>query len=130
MQEFVFLVPGSLGARTGGSIYDRRMVDGLSRLGWWIDVRPLHGAFPRPSDDVVREIARMMTLIQSGSTVVVDGLVFGALAEVVEREAERLRFVAIVHLPLALEVGLDRETAARLEAGGRRALAAARLVIV
>jgi glycosyltransferase involved in cell wall biosynthesis len=47
----------------------------------------------------------------------------------VEREASRLRIVALVHLPLAAAIGLDRETAERLEASERRALAAAALVV-
>ena len=49
---------------------------------------------------------------------------------VVEREAARLRIVALVHLPLADEIGIDTETAARLEASERRALAAVSLAVV
>ena len=54
---------------------------------------------------------------------VVDGLALGAMPEVIEREALRLRIVALVHLPLAADVSIDRETATRLEASERRALA-------
>jgi glycosyltransferase involved in cell wall biosynthesis len=49
---------------------------------------------------------------------------------VVEREAERLEIVALVHHPLADEVGLSRADAARLEASERRALGVARRVVV
>jgi glycosyltransferase involved in cell wall biosynthesis len=48
----------------------------------------------------------------------------------IEHEASRLRIVALVHLPLAAEIGIDPETAARLETSERRALAAAALVVV
>jgi glycosyltransferase involved in cell wall biosynthesis len=48
----------------------------------------------------------------------------------VEREARRLRIVALIHLPLAAEIGLSQEMAARREASERRAIAAASLVIV
>jgi glycosyltransferase involved in cell wall biosynthesis len=37
--------------------------------------------------------------------------------------------VALIHLPLAAEIGLDRETAVRLKASERRALAAVDLVV-
>jgi glycosyltransferase involved in cell wall biosynthesis len=52
------------------------------------------------------------------------------MAEIIVREASRLPVVALVHLPLAAAIGLDREDAARFEDGERRALAAAALVVV
>jgi glycosyltransferase involved in cell wall biosynthesis len=48
----------------------------------------------------------------------------------VERESSRLRIVALIHLPLAAEIGIPQDVAARLEASERRAIAAASLVIV
>jgi glycosyltransferase involved in cell wall biosynthesis len=64
------------------------------------------------------------------ATVVIDGLALGAMPEQIEREACRLRIVALVHLPLGCEVGLDAAAAAHLRAGERRAVVASRLVIV
>src|SRR5207237_10172688 len=63
-------------------------------------------------------------------SVVVAGMAFGALPDLAQREAARLRLVALVHLPLAAEVGIDAETASRLEAAERRALASAARVVV
>ena len=60
----------------------------------------------------------------------VDGLALGAMPAEVEREASRLRIVALIHLPLAAEIGIGQDVAARLEASERRAIAAASLVIV
>jgi glycosyltransferase involved in cell wall biosynthesis len=68
--------------------------------------------------------------IRDGAIAVVDGLALGALPDEIEREAARLRVVALIHLPLAEEIGLDRETAARLKASERRALSAVALVVV
>jgi glycosyltransferase involved in cell wall biosynthesis len=48
----------------------------------------------------------------------------------IEREARRLRIAGLIHLPLAAEIGIGRDMAARLEASERRAIAAAALVIV
>ena len=63
-------------------------------------------------------------------TVLFDGLALGAMPEQVIYEASRLKIVALVHLPLAAEVGLDRETADALDLSERRALAAVSLIVV
>jgi glycosyltransferase involved in cell wall biosynthesis len=57
-------------------------------------------------------------------------LAFGAMPDVIAREATRLRIVALMHLPLAATFGLDRDTAARFDVDERRALHAAALVVV
>jgi glycosyltransferase involved in cell wall biosynthesis len=62
--------------------------------------------------------------------VVVDGLALGAMPVQAECEARRLRIVALIHLPLAAEIGIGQDLAARLEASERRAIAAAVRVIV
>jgi glycosyltransferase involved in cell wall biosynthesis len=62
--------------------------------------------------------------------VVVDGLAFGALPDEAAAERSRLALVALVHHPLALETGLDAGQAAALDASERRALTAARQVVV
>ena len=72
----------------------------------------------------------MLASIPSGGSVLIDGLALGAMPEQIEREASRLKVIALVHMPLAAEVGIDPEVAAALEAGERRALAAAALIVV
>jgi glycosyltransferase involved in cell wall biosynthesis len=124
------VVPGSIETRTGGSIYGRRMAGALGARGWTIDVAELDGAFPQPGRTALDGAGRVLAAIPDRSIVLVDGLAFGAMPSEVVREASRLRFAAIVHLPLAAEAGLDAATAARLEASETRALAAAALVIV
>jgi glycosyltransferase involved in cell wall biosynthesis len=130
MPEIAVLVPGRLQTRTGGYEYDRRMIAGLRDRGWTVDVRELDAGFPHPTVAARDDAARQLAMIPDGTTVLIDGLAFGSLPVEVEREASRLQIVALVHLPLAAEIGLDRETAARLEASERRALAAAAGVVV
>jgi glycosyltransferase involved in cell wall biosynthesis len=130
MRSLVFLVPGRLATLTGGSIYDRRMVDGLRGRGWSVDVRELDEGFPRPSTQALDHAARTLASLADGSTVIVDGLALGAIPEVLRPHAERLKLVALVHLPLAAEVGLDASVARELEASERRALQSARAVVV
>jgi glycosyltransferase involved in cell wall biosynthesis len=106
------------------------MADGLRARGWTVDIRELDASFPRPTPAALTEAAGMLAAIPDGTTVIVDGLAFGAMPAEAEREASRLRFVALVHLPLAAEIGISREDAIRFEASERRALAAAGRVIV
>ena len=130
MSRLILIVPGSLAQRTGGYEYDRRMADGLRARGWIVDVRELDGSFPRPTPAALDDVARVLAAIPDGTTVMIDGLAFGAMPSEAEREASRLRLVALVHLPLAAEIGIDAEEAARFEASECRALAAAGRVIV
>ena len=130
IRSLVFLIPGPLESRTGGYEYDRRMIAGLRARGWSIEVRELHGSFPHPTSAALDAAARVLAAIPDRTTVLIDGLALGAMPAEVEREASRLRIVALVHLPLAAEIGITHDMAARLEASERRALAAASLVIV
>jgi glycosyltransferase involved in cell wall biosynthesis len=128
--SFVFIVPGSLDSRTGGYEYDRRIVAGLRARGWSVEVRELDGSFPHPTSAALAGAARALAAIDDRGTVLIDGLALGAMPAEVEREAHRLRIVGLIHLPLAAEIGLSPDMAARLEASERRAIAAASLVIV
>jgi len=130
MSSLVFIVPGSLQSRTGGYEYDRRLIAGLRARGWSIQVHELDDSFPIPTPAARDHAARVLAGIGDGATVLIDGLALGALPDEIERVAARLHVVGLIHLPLAAEIGLDLETAARLKATEQRALAAAALVIV
>ena len=130
MRSVVFIVPGRIDSRTGGTIYDRRMRDGLRGLGWSVEVRELEDSFPYPTPAALQHAAAVLAGVREGARVLVDGLALGAMPAVIEREAGRLRIVALVHLPLAANVSIDRDEAATLATAERRALAAAGLVIV
>ena len=93
-------------------------------------VHELHDSFPFPTAEARTGARRALASIADETLVLADGLAFGALAEEAEREAARLRFVALVHHPLAAETGIDDAAAAALEVSERRALAAARRVVV
>jgi glycosyltransferase involved in cell wall biosynthesis len=128
--RLAFLVPGPIATRTGGFIYDRRMIEGLRQLGWAVDVWELDETFPLPTDAALAHAASVLRTVADGGVVVVDGLALGAMPEFIEREASRLRIAALVHLPLAADVTRDRDTALRLGKSERRALAASALVVV
>jgi len=130
MRSVVLIVPGRLDTPTGGYRYDRCMSEGLRRRGWPVDVRELDQSFPHPTAAALADAARVLSDLPDGTRLLVDGLALGAMPEIIVRESARLRIAALVHLPLSADVGLDPEAASRLEAGERRALTAAALVIV
>ena len=129
-RKLVFVVPGELSSITGGYGYDRQMIAGLRQAGREIDVVALHAGFPWPDAAALADAAQRLAAIADGTQVVVDGLAFGALPDVAEQHAARLRWVALVHHPLALETGLSAQQGRVLFDSERRALAVARGVIV
>ncbi len=129
-RSVVLVVPGDLDSRTGGYIYDRRIVDGLRATGWRVGVERLDESFPRPTSSALAHARDVFAHLPDGTVTVVDSLALGAIAEIVEQHGSRLRIVALVHLPLAADVGIDEDTAARFAAAERRALRAAAVVVV
>jgi glycosyltransferase involved in cell wall biosynthesis len=125
-----FVVPGPLETRTGGYEYDRRIIAGLRGLGWRVTVIEAQGAFPFPSADSLAALRDTLAGVPDAAVVVADGLAMGAAPDQVIEAAGRLRFVALVHHPLARETGLNEARMAALETSERRALAAARAVVV
>ena len=93
-------------------------------------VRRLAEGFPFPDQAALEAADRLLAAVPDGTLVVVDGLALGAMPAQAQAHAARLRLVALVHHPLALETGLDREKAQRLYDSERRALAAVRRVLV
>jgi glycosyltransferase involved in cell wall biosynthesis len=125
-----FVVPGSLRQLTGGYIYDKHIVDGLRRLGYRVAVRKVAERFPSPTAADLAGATRVLASIPKGSVVIVDGLAGGAMPKQIEREAERLRFVALVHHPLAHETGVSQNDAVKLWAHETWTLQHVRHVVV
>ena len=76
-----FVLPGPMNQRTGGYLYDARIVGGLRRLGWGVTVHSIEGTFPDP-DEVARENAEeALRSLPDGARVVIDGLALPALSD-------------------------------------------------
>jgi len=124
------LVPGPLDQRTGGYIYDGRMIDGLGRLGWRVVVHELDGAFPGPDARGCGQLDSTLAAVPAATIALVDGLASGAHPEPIRRHAGRLRLLTLVHHPIADETGRASADRDRLLALERVALAACAGVIV
>ncbi|WP_434621068.1 glycosyltransferase family 4 protein [Tabrizicola sp. M-4] len=127
--QIAFAVPGALNTQTGGSFYDRRLVECLREQGHQVAVLTLPEGFPFPSAEAEAQALDALRSVPAGVPLIVDGLAFGALptAALAGVEAE---IVALVHHPLALETGLDPAEAERLLRQERENLRHARHVLV
>ena len=130
MRNLHVVVPGSLEQRTGGYIYDARIVRGLRDLGWQVTVHNLAGTFPGGDAQARASMTSTLAAMADGTRVVIDGLAMGGLPGSVLAERARLRILSLVHHPLADETGLDAAQRARFAALERDALAACAGVLV
>ena len=117
-----FVVPGSLEQRTGGYLYDARMVHGLRARGWDVVVHNLDGRFPDADPTARDALTDTLKSLPDSSRVIIDGLAMGGLPEPVRAHGGRLRVLGLVHHPLADETGLDADGRARFTALERASL--------
>ena len=122
-------MPGDLATPTGGYRYDGRIIQELERLGWRVDVINVGEGFPFPSAAERANALAVLSMVPAGCPIIVDGLAFGALPEA-GALLSRTPLIALVHLPLALETGLDTIQAAVFRESERAALASAAHVVV
>jgi glycosyltransferase involved in cell wall biosynthesis len=125
------VLPGGVddpGAPSGGNRYDRELCAGLARTR---DVREIAipAPWPYPPASARDALVRALAGLPDGATVLLDGLVAGAVPDVLEPAAARLRVIVLVHLPLGDETGLAAGEAARLGRLERRTLRAATAVV-
>ena len=104
-----FIVPGNPQIKTGGYIYDHRIIEGLTKLGWQVKVHSFDPSFPFPTKKALKSAREILHKISSGNLVIIDGLALGGMPNLIEEQKERLRILALVHHPLALETGLSTQ---------------------
>src|SRR5947208_7057981 len=76
---------------SGGNTYDRRVREGLAALGWAVREQAVDGP---------AALALALRRIPDGAVVLLDGLIASPAPEALVPEAERLRQVVLVHMPL------------------------------
>jgi glycosyltransferase involved in cell wall biosynthesis len=130
MRRAAFIVPGPLTTLTGGSVYDRRVIEGLRQRHWAIDVIEIDGEFPHPSLPAIDRTDQCLAKLPDGTPTVIDGLILSVVPDLIARHSQRLPIVGLVHLPLADDRSLNVETARDYASGERRALQRALKVVV
>lgn len=103
----IFVVPGSIEQRTGGTLYDRHIVNGLREIGQAVTLVELPGQFPFCDDVAKSEADAVIRAAPDGARVVIDGLALPGFADCLSDHRDRLRLTALIHHPLAAESGLD-----------------------
>ena len=120
----IFAIPGDIHRRTGGFIYEARV---LRELG--LRHLPLPAGFPDPTPAEMAEAVARLAACPATGPVILDGLVCGAIDPAgLARMAAPL--VAMIHHPLALETGLDPARARHLRRTETANLARAAHVLV
>jgi glycosyltransferase involved in cell wall biosynthesis len=125
-----FAIPGDIEAPTGGTVYDRKVMEALREDGWRVEHLAWPGSFPFPNEVDRDAVEDSLAALPDDALVMIDGLALGVLSGLARREAQRLRLVALVHHPLALETSLPDGAAVSFAASERDALASCRAVIV
>ncbi|MFL4470587.1 glycosyltransferase family 4 protein [Tateyamaria armeniaca] len=110
MSQAVFAIPGDKDRRTGGFIYEARVLRELNELGCATDHMQLPDSFPDPTGADMATALYALYAVPGDRPIILDGLVFGAidpdgLARV------RAPVIAMVHHPLGFETGLPKARA-------------------
>jgi glycosyltransferase involved in cell wall biosynthesis len=124
-----WLVPGDPRQWTGGYLYNANIIRELRAAGQPVSLVRLDGCFPQVDAQTLASARVVVRSLPDAAIVVVDGLAYGALPEVWAAERQRLRLIALCHLPLAEEYGLPDALAAQLRQRESWALASALGVI-
>lgn len=125
--NLTFAVPGDLNTLTGGYVYDKRLLAELRALGLTVEHLQLPASFPFAT---AADVAQTQQLLQvARAPLLIDGLAFGALPEVVIKALPR-PLLALCHHPIGLETGLSAQDSTRLIANETAVLAYADQIIV
>ena len=124
------LVPGPLDQRTGGYLYNRRMMASLRDRGWRVAVPPLEGRFRSPDRRAAKALGDVLAALPADATALIDSLALPALAGVPSGAVRCRRVVALVHHLASDETGLPAAVGRSLRTRERAALACASGVIV
>ena len=97
------------GQPTGGNNYDRRVCAGLAEAGWDVLVSTVAGAWPDPGKGAHADLARIVSAVPDGETLLIDGLIASAAAAQLLPHSTRIRTTVLLHMPLATTVDIHHD---------------------
>jgi len=100
------------GQPTGGNIYDRRVCAGLAEAGWEVLIATVAAAWPVPGSGARADLARIVSAIPDGETVLIDGLIASPAAAQLLPHTGRIRMTVLLHMPLATAVDSHHDASA------------------
>ncbi|MEL6452361.1 MAG: glycosyltransferase family 4 protein [Pseudomonadota bacterium] len=129
MTQAVFAIPGDKDRRTGGFIYEARVLAELNAMGCTTAHVQLPDGFPDPTAADMDAAFAALNAVPDNQPIILDGLVFGAIDP--DRLGQvRAPVIAMVHHPLGLETGLTATRSAFLRRNEAAALRHVAHVIV
>ena len=116
------------GQPSGGNIYDRRVCAGLAEAGWEVLVATVAAAWPVPGSGARADLARIVSAIPDGETVLIDGLIASPAAAQLLPHTGRIRMTVLLHMPRG--TAADAQHDANAERSEQAVLRAAAGVVV
>ncbi len=113
---------------TGGNIYDQRVCAGLAGAGWDVLVTTVAAAWPVSGSRGRADLARIVSAIPDGETVLIDGIIASPAAAQLLPHTGRIRMTVLLHMSLATV--LDAHGDASAQRSERVVLRAATGVVV
>jgi glycosyltransferase involved in cell wall biosynthesis len=101
------------GQPTGGNIYDRRACAGLAKAGWDVLVTSVAAAWPVPGSGARADLARIVSAIPDGETVLIDGIIASPAAAQLLPHTGRIRMTVLLHMPLATVLDTHHDASAQ-----------------
>lgn len=120
--HILFVIPGEIDLPTGGYRYDRAMIGELREMGHRVDLLSLSGSYPFPSESEKLDALKQLETVSGPDLAIVDGLAGGAHPQLLKHLSDKLPTISLIHHPLCLETGLDRQSAGQLEKSERDGL--------
>lgn len=106
LRRAAFAIPGDIHSPTGGYIYERRLLEGLSAQGRDVTHVQLGPSFPDATPRDMADAIDQLRALEPDRVVILDGFVSATLDTQALADLH-IPSVAMVHHPLALEIGLD-----------------------
>lgn len=129
MTKATFAIPGDMHRKTGGFIYEARLLQTLNTIGCKTQYLQLPDSFPQPTPADMQTTLDLLCAVPQNQPIILDGLVFGAIdpAGLAQVKAP---VIAMIHHPLGLETGLPAAQAAFLVANEMAAIKHATHILV